>query len=189
MKRLCLFAIPVAIAAASIAGCFPALEKDPDFPKYFTKKVPGNTVQARLEGDRLYGADVEVKKDAGTYRGHSGAGVVDLRATTSAEGTKIDGDSGNGRTELYVTEIEGGVSAKGMIGGTVSHFDLTPSSFTGTVGSCTYDLRFSEQSRPYYEGNSRCTGGGGGTRVALPEKFAELPLDEKAVFVAVFLGQ
>lgn len=187
MKRLCLFAIP--LLAASIAGCFPALEKDPEFPNYFTKKVPGNTVQARLDGDRLYGADVEVKKDAGTYRGHSGAGVVDLRATPSAEGTKIDGDGGSGRTEFYVTEAaDGGISAKGLINGTVSHFDLTPSSFTGTVGNCTYDLRFTEQSRPYYEGNSRCVGGGGGTRVALPQKFVDLTIDEKAVFVAVFLG-
>jgi hypothetical protein len=191
MKRLRLLAaLPVlAMLGTSLAGCFPALEKDPDFPKYFTKKLPGNTIQARLDGNRLYGASVEVKKDGNTYRGNGAGGLVDLRSSASEDGMRIDGDIASGRTELYVTGATNQLSAKGLVSGAVSHFDVTPDSLTGTIGTCTYDLRKNADTLPYYEGNSRCAGGGGGTRVALPEKFDEMGLDDRAVFLAVFLSR
>ncbi len=145
------------LLAGALAGCFPALEEDPNFPRYFTKKVPGDTTQARLEGDRLYGSEVEMRKEGDTYRGNSAHGIIDLRASVTASGeSRIEGEMGTGRTELYVREIPGGLTAQGLIAGTMSHFDLTPTRISGTIGACVYDLRQNAESRPYYEGLTHC---------------------------------
>jgi hypothetical protein len=187
MNRFLVSAAVTAISAVlvvSASGCFPSLEKDPDFPKYFTKRIPGNTFQAKVEGDRLYGVDVELKKDGSTYRGRSKIGIIDLRSN----GETIEGDMGNGRTELHVTDGPDGLSGKGMIGGGLSHFDLSDDRFSGTIGNCNYDLAKNQDSGVWYEGLSTCNGIGGYTRLALPADFPKLPADERAVMLAVFLG-
>ncbi len=187
MNRLFSFASSIALSSVlvvSASGCFPSLEKDPDFPKYFTKRLPRTTFQARLDGERLHGVDIEVKKDGNTYRGRSFVGTIDLRS----DGEKIEGDMGSGRTELHVDAIPGGITAKGMISGAISDFDITETRFKGTIGPCNYDMGRNAQTGVWYEGASNCNGIGGETSIALPENFAQLPPDEQAVMLAVFLG-
>jgi len=56
-----------ALAALGCAGVFTPVEKQPDFGQYFTISLPGGTEQARLEGTRLYGSDLEVSRLEGGF--------------------------------------------------------------------------------------------------------------------------
>jgi hypothetical protein len=174
----------VALAAVGCAGTFAPVDQQPDFGQYFTMSVLGGTEQAKLEGPRLHGADLEVSRFEGGYRGMGRSGVIDLRT----EGKKITGNVGAGSTELYVDDGPDGLHIRGRFAERMSDLAVQPDRLAGTMGRCHYDLRRPGGQGPWYEGQRVCGGANTGVRLALPSALAALSALDRGVLLAVFLA-
>jgi hypothetical protein len=171
-------------SAAGCAGMLVPIEQQPDFGQYFTLTLPGDTEQARLDGPRLRGADLEVSRKADGYRGVGRTGAIDLRAS----GKKIAGTVGPGSTELFVEEGPGGLHIQGRFADKLSDLTVQPDKVAGTMGRCQYDLRRPGPQAPWYEGQRACGGSLTAVKLALPTALASLQPVDRGVLLAIFLG-
>src|SRR4051794_28773786 len=84
------------------AACSGGAKKDPNAPEapveHFTLRSPGGFDELALEGDRIFGPNIEVTLYGDTYRGNVRELFVDLRVRENL----IEGTIGNGRTELRI---------------------------------------------------------------------------------------
>jgi hypothetical protein len=175
------------VAASLVLGCAGALtpvEKQPDFGRYFTMSMLGDTEQARLEGSRLYGAGLEVSRFDDGYRGTGRSGVIDLHTA----GNKISGTVGAGSTELFVDDGPQGLHVQGRFGARMSDLAVQPDRVTGTIGRCQYDLQRPGGQGPWYEGQRACGGAVAGVRLALPGALASMSSIDRAALLAIFLA-
>jgi hypothetical protein len=178
----------LAAALACVTGCADAAspESAPDFGKYFTERAQNGTIQARLDGQRLFGPTIDVALSGdGSYVGHLGARVVDLRT----EEGKVKGIVGTQPTELYVQPEGEGIRIRGLFAGSLGTLDVTPSVISGTVGRCSYDLK-RRGTAAWYSGQKVC---GNGRMpqladLAVPSELDARPPEQKAMLVALFLG-
>jgi hypothetical protein len=173
-----------ALAALGCAGLMTPVEQRPDFGQYFTISLPGGTEQARLEGTRLYGSDLEVSRLEGGFRGMGRSGVIDLHT----QGNKISGNVGSGSTELYVDEGPEGLHIRGRFAERMSDLSVRPDRVAGSIGRCHYDLNRLGGQGPWYEGQRVCGGANAGIRLALPSALASLAPIDRGVLLAVFLA-
>jgi hypothetical protein len=173
-----------ALAALGCAGMMTPVEQQPDFGQYFTMSLQGSTEQAKLEGPRLHGADLEVSRLDGGYRGVGRSGTIDLRT----DGKKITGNVGAGSTELYVDEGPDGLHIRGRFAERMSDLTVQPDRVAGTMGRCQYDLRRQGGQGPWYEGQRVCGGSGTGVRLALPSALASMSPIDRGALLAVFLA-
>jgi hypothetical protein len=175
------------LALGVLAGCagLRASEQDPDFAQRFTHRGQDETTQARLEGDRLYGATIEVSKVApDTYAGRLHGVPTDLRTVPG----KITGSVGNLPTDLNVSSSGDALRLQGIFAGAIGTIDVTPRFIRGKIGQCSYAMT-REPSSPWYVGKSVC--GAKGLQfsdVALPRDLDARPLEDRAALVAMFLG-
>jgi hypothetical protein len=160
------------------------LERQSDFGDYFTLRLPDRTEQARLEGRRLYGADIELEHLRDGYRGTVRSGLIDLRT----DGEKIYGSVGTGHTELHVEEVPGSLFLTGMYAGRLGELEVRADRVKGTIGQCTYDMSRHPEA-PWYQGTRLCQGRFGGAELAFPLSLARRSVHERAVLLAVFLGR
>jgi hypothetical protein len=171
------------LLALSCAAMQP-LESQSDFGQYFTLRLPDLTEQARLDGGRLHGADIELERLRDGYRGHVRSSLIDLRT----DGDKIVGSVGTGHTELHVEDSEGVLFLTGMYGGRLGELEVRPDRLKGTIGNCTYDLTRHPDAY-WYQGTRACQGRFGGAELAVPLSFARRSAHERGVLLAVFLGR
>jgi hypothetical protein len=173
------------ILAVGCAGMFTPLEKQPDFGQYFTMRMPDDTQQAKLEGPRLHGPDLELSKGSDGYRGQGPSGTIDLRAG----GGKIAGTVGSGSTELFVDDTnQGALVLRGRFAETMSQLELRPDRLAGTIGRCQYDLQRPDPRAPWYEGQRVCAGALSTVQLALPVALSALPAADRGLLLAVFLA-
>jgi hypothetical protein len=166
------------------AGMFVPLEQQPDFGQYFTMTLPGDTEQARLDGFRLRGADLEVSREADGYRGMGRSGAIDLHAA----GKKIAGAVGPGSTELFVDDSPGGLRIQGRFADKLSDLTVQPDKVAGTMGRCQYDLHRAGPQAPWYEGQRACGASLTSVKLALPAALARMEPVDRGVLLAIFLG-
>jgi hypothetical protein len=172
------------LAGTGCAGMFVPVEQQPDFGQYFTMSMLGNTEQAKLEGPRLHGADLEVSRTAAGFRGVGRSGAVDLHA----QGGTIAGTVGAGSTELHVEVEGGGLRIRGRYADKLSDLAVQPERVTGSMGRCHYDLQRAHARDPWYEGQRACGGSLVGVKLALPAALAALPAADRAALLAIFLA-
>jgi hypothetical protein len=173
------------VALGVLAGCAALrdLERQPDFAEYFTLRLGDRTEQARLEGARLYAADIEVNHLRDGYRGRVRNGTIDLRT----DGERIFGTAATGPTDLHFEQLPDALFLTGMYGGTLGELEVRLDRIKGTIGGCTYDMS-RHPDAAWYRGTRVCAGRLGGAELAIPASLAARPADERGVWLAVFLG-
>ena len=172
--------------AAAAAGCAgqSAFGGSSGNEQYFTLRTAASTEQVRLEGNRLFGPDVEVSRMTEGFRGHVGNRMVDLRTSEM----KVFGSIGSAHTELYVEEKPGGFVLKGLYGGKLGTIELLSDKMAGSIGGCSYDMvRAGTEFR--YTGRRVCRGMVGTAEIFLPADLATRPPEDRAALIALFLGQ
>ncbi len=153
--------------------------------QYFTLRTASSTEQIRLDGDRLFGPDVEVSRLQEGFRGHVGNRLVDLRTSEM----KVFGSIGSGLTELYVEERPGGFALKGLYNGKLGTIELLSNKMAGSIGGCTYDMVRAEMETFRYTGRRVCRGMVGTAEIFLPPDLARRTPEDRAALMALFLGQ
>jgi hypothetical protein len=172
------------VLTTGCAGMLTPLEKRPDFGQYFTLRMSDDTEQAKLDGARLYGPELELTRTAGGYRGRGPSGTIDLRT----EGKKIAGTVGAGSTELYLDDAAGTLLVKGRYADRMSELEVRADRVRGTIGRCQYDLQRPDPKAAWYEGRRACNGAVTGVELALPTALASMPAVDRGLLVAVFLA-
>jgi len=177
----------VAVAVMMVAGCapiFPQLEQDPDFGHYFSMRKRGDAEQARLDGPRLHGPDVEVTLSDSGFRGRTHVGIIDLRV----DGDHLTGNAGSGRTDLVIAQQGDTVTIHGSYAGKLGELHVQPNRITGQVGSCQYDVSRRESGATWLEGRRTCGGPLQSIRLALPKDLDARPLMDRVALLVLFLG-
>jgi hypothetical protein len=166
------------------AGAFSQSGPDND-AQYFTMRTSVSTETIRLDGDRLFGPNVEVSRLSDGFRGHVGNRLVDLRT----ENRKVFGSIGSAHTELHVEERPGGFVMKGMYGGRLGTIELLNDKMLGSIGNCTYDMVRAGTDVAHYTGRRACRGHIGSAEISLPADLGRRPAVDRAALMALFLGQ
>jgi hypothetical protein len=172
------------------AGCTGA-QRDPCAPErpveHFTLRSPGGFEEIALQGDRLFGPDMQIVRYDNAYRGNLRALTVDLRVTENL----IEGTIGNARTELHIDRFPDGFTVRGLFGGLIGQFRMQADRIEGRMGGRAFVLRKSEEDPSVYRsitGAGELTGRGS-TDLTLPASFATRPTEEQATLLALFLGR
>ena len=161
-----------------------ASDQDPDFGTRFTYRGQNETTQAKLEGDRLFGATIEISRVApDTYAGRLHGMPTELRISPG----KITGNVGNLPTDLNVSWTGDTLRLQGIFGGAIGTLDVTPRFVRGKIGPCSYSMT-REPPSAWYAGKSVCGKGLEFSDVALPRDLDARTLEERAILVAMFLG-
>jgi hypothetical protein len=182
-RRWLWFACVVAIDLLAGCAALRDLERQPDFAEYFTLRLGDRTEQARLEGRRLYGADIEVERLRDGYRGRVRNGIIDLRT----DGERIFGTAATGPTDLHFDQLPDALFLTGMYGGKLGELEVRPDRIKGTIGGCTYDMS-RHPDATWYRGTRVCAGRLGSAELTFPASLATRPPDERGVLLAIFLG-
>lgn len=185
MKASSLIFVALAVVEGGCPTAIPLTPGHPELAHYFTLRTHGTTQQARLEGTRLHGPDVDVVKLEDGYRGQAYIRLIDLRV----EDDRIIGMVGPGRTELYVSEIPDGLRVEGLYAGSLGRLELRSDEIAGSLGRCTFDLLRTSTRGFWYEGRAVCGGSVMSAQLALPDELPKRPLLERALLTAVFLGR
>jgi hypothetical protein len=172
------------LLAAGCAGALAPLDQQPDFGQYFTLDLQGSTEQAKLDGTRLHGADLDVSRVSEGFRGSGPSGVIDLHAA----GNRIVGSVGAGSTDLVVDGSDGDLRIRGRFADALGDLAVQSDEIKGTVGRCQYDLHRASPRGPWYEGQRACRGRLTGARVALPAALAALSPVQRGALLAIFLA-
>ena len=179
-QRFCLLLMTAAMGCAS---AFQPLERQSDFAQYFTLRLADRTEQAKLQGARLFGAEIELQRLSDGYRGQVRGGLVDLRSG----GGKIFGSVAAALTDLHVEGLADEIFISGLYAGRLGELTVAPERIKGTIGACSYDLgRHPDQT--WYVGQRSCLGQITSAQLAVPAALAARRPDERALLLAVFLG-
>jgi hypothetical protein len=176
-----------ALFAAACAGA----KRDPHAPEatveHFTLRSPGGFEELAIEGERIYGPDVDVTRYDDTYRGNVRTLLVDLRVRENL----IEGTVGNARTELHVQKLADGFGVRGLFGGRMGQFLMQSDRLEGRMGGRVLVLRRSENDPLVY----RSVPGAGGltqrgsTELTFPSTFLARPIEQQAALLAIFFGR
>lgn len=179
-----------AALALFAAGCSGA-PTDPCAPErpveHFTLRSPGGFEELALEGERIFGPNIDVTRYDDTYRGNVRQLFVDLRVRDNL----IEGTVGNARTELRIERFPDGFGVRGLFGGRIGAFLLQSDRLEGRMGGRAFVLRRSEDDPLVYR--SAAEGGHltarGSTELTLPSTFKTRPIEQQAALLALFLGR
>ena len=132
------------------AGCAGAQTDPCAAPRpveHFTLRSPGGFEEIALEGERLFGPNIEIVRYDNSYRGRVRELTVDLRFTENL----IEGTIGNARTELYVERFPDGFGVRGLFGGRIGQFRMQSDRLEGRLGGRAFVLRKSEDDARVYQ--------------------------------------
>ena len=183
------FAAPAFALFLFTAGCSGA-KKDPNAPEpvveHFTLRSPGGFDELALEGERVFGPNIDVTRYDDTYRGNVRTLFVDLRIRENL----IEGTVANARTELHIEKFEDGFAVKGLFGGRMGQILLQGDRFEGRMGTRAFVLTKSDNPLIYKSG----VGAGqlssrGSTEFTFPASFSARPVEQQAALLALFLGR
>ena len=187
MHSYVVLALALALFAAGCSGA----QANPNVPEkpveHFTLRSPGGFEELALEGERIFGPNIDVTRYDDTYRGTVRTLLVDLRLRENL----IEGTVGNGRTELRIERFADGFGVRGMFGGRLGQILMQADRLEGRMGGRALVLRRSEKDPLLYL--SGAGGGGltarGSTEFKLPASFMERPIEQQAALLALFLGR
>jgi hypothetical protein len=181
------FLVGFVVGVTAAAGCaaLSGAESGGGPGQYFTLRTAVSTETARLDGNRLFGPDVEVSRLTDGFRGHVGSRLVDLRTADM----KVFGSIGSALTELYVERRPGGFVMKGMYGGKLGTIEMLADRMAGSIGNCTYDMIRADRETPRYTGRRACRGQVGTAEILFPQDLRSRPPEDQAALTALFLGQ
>ena len=111
-------------------------------------------IQVSIDGDSIFGP-VWNLSHGDTYIRGFGANHQGVQITL--KGTHAEGNLLNAPLTVDLKPGENGVTnVTGLFGGgTISNFNISPTIFQGSLGTCSYDLKFNGTR---YEGMSSCSG-------------------------------
>jgi hypothetical protein len=141
-------------------------------------------IQVSIEGDTIFGPTWNLKH-GGTYiRGTGGAHQA---VQITLRGTHAEGNANNAPLTVDLKPQDNGATqVTGLFGGIISDFTISPTSFQGKLGPCSYDLAFKDGR---YEGMGNCGGRTvNGVSLQLPVAMASWTDLEVAVVLAIVLG-
>jgi hypothetical protein len=180
-----------AIAFVLLAADCSRAPTDPNVPErpveHFTLRSPGGFDELALEGDRVFGPNIEVTRYGDTYRGAVRQQFLDLRVRENL----IEGTVGNGRTELRIEKFADGFGVRGLFGGRMGQFLMREDLLQGRMGGRAFVLRRSENDPFVYQsvvGSGQLTARGS-TELILPCSFTSRPIEERAALLAIFFGR
>jgi hypothetical protein len=181
----------IALALSLFATACSGSQKDPNAPEqpveHFTLRSPGGFDELALQGERIFGPNIEVTRYGDTYRGNVRQLFVDLRITENM----IEGTVANARTELRIEKFPDGFGVKGLFGGKIGQFLVQADRLEGRMGGRAFVLRKSETDPLLYRsivGAGEVTGRGS-TELTLPASFFTRPTEQQAALLALFLGR
>jgi hypothetical protein len=151
---------------------------------YLSMRYGSSHSQLRKKGDELVGPDIQVSRTSdGGYRGFVNRSSVDLRLHDSV----LEGSIANATTRLSFHEEGDVLRIEGLYAGKVGHLDISPRDIKGMLGGCHYSLDRGRD--PGLYGGTRTVDSSAQTAyVILPPWFAQVPADEAATIVALFMG-
>ena len=144
----------------------------------------GTATTARIiEPDLLWSSRGSVQTFGNGYRGRWSEEVVDLRTRENL----VEGTIGAFRTELHITPTADGFRLDGLYRGGLGELHVTSKSITGNVGAGWISVvRAEGEGFKYTSANA---GVGGYQRaLTLPERFAQLPRERQALYLALVIG-
>jgi hypothetical protein len=178
----------LALALLFATGCSGA-KKDPNAPEpvveHFTLRSPGGFDELAIEGERVFGPNIEVTRYDDAYRGTVRQLFVDLRIRENL----IEGTVANGRTELHIEKFEDGFSVQGLFGGRMGNITLRADRFEGKMGGRVFVLVKSEDPLVYRSAPGGGELGRGKTEFTFPASFNARPVEQQAALLALFLGR
>ncbi|QQR44958.1 hypothetical protein JKA73_02060 [Myxococcus xanthus] len=121
--------------------------------QYLDLRTPRVALNARVTDRDLTSPDLQVGFSDGSLRGRAFGRPLNL----TLDAARIRGIYGSGPVDLRMTQEEGALRAKGTFGGQLTDFQVTPQTFKGDVGRCSYQLKASEEGR--YQGWRSCLAG------------------------------
>jgi len=134
-----------ALLSASAALAQPA--------QYLNLRTPRIALNARVTDRDLTSPDLQLGFGNDSLRGRAFGNPVNL----TLDAARVRGIYGSGPVDLRMTQEEGGLRAKGTFGGQLTDFEVTPQTFKGDVGRCSYQLNASAEGR--YQGWRSCLAG------------------------------
>ena len=194
--------VVIGLAALSLfAGCA-STELCPETPanaplEHLTLRHPGSFEQVALEGARMFGPDLEVMRYDDGYRGFAYRRQIDLRVQDG----RIEGLVGAGRTDLHLVKFSDGFRLKGLYAGNLGSLNVRGDRIEGHLGGRVLNLRNSPEAPHVFESNSGPAEQAvalpraptrihaGPTEMVLPENFGDLPTEDQAALLAIFLGR
>jgi hypothetical protein len=145
--------------------------------------TPGEALTATVKGNNIESPNLQLYSSSDAVRGRAFGRVVNLDLNTD----KVSGIVGGQPTDLKLTpQSGGGLKAVGMLGGSLSNFKVTPKEISGTVGRCSYELRFTGNR---YDGWRSCNGRiENPVSLELPETLAQGNNAQVAATLGLILG-
>jgi hypothetical protein len=153
---------------------------DNDGDRYFSMG-PGNAFSLKLEGQRLFGPDLDVVKTPEGYRGQLRGKVIDLRLEGGRITGTIGGDPFDHHTDLHVEQLPDGVLVQGIFADGLTRLEFGPDRLKGNIGNISYDLIRHDMTALRYESRSRQGW------LDLPSSLIKRPVDEQVLWLMLFL--
>jgi len=140
-------------------------------------------VEAKIAGDKLFGAQVQVQRYGSELRGRAFNTAVQLEFNPG----KVTGQVGSRPVNLQVRQNGDGVDVNGLFAGNLSNLRIRPTALSGRMGRCDYDLTLAGT---HYEGWRRCDGEGVPVPASLqlPEALASLSDSEQVAILGLVLS-
>jgi len=178
------------VLSLAIAGTFLAVAAgcahvggNPSPGSAFSLSGSGFETTAEVTANGAVGPQIDVGRydDGKTFRGTAFGRPVDL----SASGESVRGTFGITPFELDVTDSgPKAFRVTGLIAGVPSTFSADPEQIEGTIGHCSYDLRWAGQS---YLGTRSCAGGIQSVALRLPQTISSWSNTDVAVLMALLM--
>lgn len=180
MKRLGMFA-----ALALIASCAHA-PPEPEDVSSFTLNSNRSAYTATLTPSQVTGAQFQVSRFPGGFRGTVFGAPVDLRVQPEA----VTGSVGAAPVSLHLDRIgqQNQITRiQGLYGGHLSDLQVSTDGIQGKIGRCSYSLT---QQAGVYSGQSVCGGAKEQpTVVDVPAELLDAPSAARAAELVMLLGQ
>ncbi|MET0593846.1 MAG: hypothetical protein ABW133_14180 [Polyangiaceae bacterium] len=179
------------LALALVTSGCSGSQTDPCAPEpaveHFTLRSPGGFDELALQGDRLFGPNIDVTRFDDTYRGNVRQLLVDLRIRENL----IEGTVANARTELRVERFPDGFAVRGLFGGRIGQFLVQGDRFEGRMGGRAFVLQRSESDPLLFLSGTEAgqLTARGSTELTFPASFSSRPVEQQAAILAIFFGR
>lgn len=152
----------------------------------FSLRTEGDAVTAKASGTpdagKLEGAQAQLRWTADTVRGTAFGAPLSV----GIKDHTISGIYGEQPVRLMIDRREQKLEVRGLFGGQISNFRVSPKEIEGTIGKCSYDLDAKEGS---FVGWRKCGGAGQeSARLSIPEPLTKLPDTTLALMLGVLMG-
>lgn len=183
MKTLSILmlALPFALACTPVV---PAQGPAAEARDSFRFVGGGNATTARIVDPDLFWSSLgSVQTYNDGYRGMWRDELVSLRSHENV----IEGFIGSARTELHVTPTPEGFRVDGLYRGALGELRVSPKSIIGNVGTGWVSVVRNEGEGYEYVPPAASVGNAQ-RALRLPDRFAELPRDRQALYLALVIG-